>query len=326
MSEKNNYKTYLRDWGVYGIEEMDEYRTEEVKLPPNQWQELCWMNFKKDHRWIFGTSWIFAHSISQIREPYQQSVSKSRKNIRLFKNLSFWVTNIVLSFLRNEEILTLRNVNQEAKTWCQKAYSARSVELSKINLKTAQFLKRAETLEINHDSSKFFENFEESFFVDILDHYSNLKTIKIDLNEVFDARKKEYIIDKIVWFPLKIHIEKVWAIRSMITSRDLESLTSTNFLENITTLSLSMNDIKDHDLVPLVSAKVLKNLKVIDLSSNHLTDEGVEYLVSTEIFQNLETLNLSMNKIENKGIRILAQSSSFPNLTCLEIASTKINK
>jgi hypothetical protein len=111
--------------------------------------------------------------------------------------------------MRNEEILTLRNVNQEAKTWCQKAYSARSVELSKITLKTAQFLKRAETLEINHDSSKFFEYYEESFFIDILEHYANLKTIKIDLNEVFDIKKKEQIIDKIIRFPLKIHVEKV---------------------------------------------------------------------------------------------------------------------
>ena len=128
------------------------------------------------------------------------------------------MTNIVLSFLRNEEILTLRTVNSEAKAYCQKAYSARVVELSKITLKTAQFLKRAVVLEINHESSKFFANYKDAFFTDILDHYANLKTVKIDLNEVFDPRKKEEIIDKVTSFPLKIHTEEVCAIRSMITA------------------------------------------------------------------------------------------------------------
>ena len=267
-----------------------------------------------------------SHSIGDIREPCQPLVSNSRRNVRLFKNLSFWVTNIVLSFLRNEEILGLRTVNNEAKTWWQRAYSARSVEISKISLKTAQFFKRAITLEINHESEKFFKSYKDSFFEDILEHYSNLKTIKIDLNEVFDQAKKDYIIDKITCFPLNIHIEEVCAIRSMIKSRDLESLTSTNFLENINRLSLSMNAIENEDLVPLVSARVLRNLKELDLSSNQLTDEGVEFLVSTEIFENLRSLNLSFNKIENKGLRILAQAATFPNLICLELSNTKIDK
>ena len=216
--------------------------------------------------------------------------------------------------MRNEEILSLRTVNQEAKTWCQRAYSARSVELSKISLKTAQFFKRAVILEINHESSKFFNTFKDSFFENILSHYSNLKTIKIDLNEVFDQNKKDIIIDKITCFPLKIQIEEVKAIRSMINYRDLESLTRTNFLENISRLSLSMNNIGDNDLVPLVSAKVLKNLKELDLSSNQLTEEGIEFLVSTEIFENLKSLNLSFNKIKNKGLKTLSQATSFPNL------------
>ena len=320
------YKEYLRDWSIYDPGDLEKYTCKEVELPKFMDEELCWMNFKKDHKCIFGSKWIFAHSIGQIREPFQPSIVSSKKNVRLFKNLSFWVTNIILSFIKNEEILGLRTVNKEAKAWCQKAYAARNIELTKITLKTAQFFQRAVTLEIKHDSMRFFGMFKDEFFIDVLRHYSNLKIIKIDLNEIFEVKKKEEIIDKITSFSLKPHIEEFWAVRSMITSRDLESLTKTSFLENISRLCLSMNDIKDEDLTPLVTAQVLRNLKDLDLSSNHLTDAGIEFLVSTDVFENLKWLNLSHNKIENKGFKILVQAKSFPELESLDVANTKINK
>jgi len=208
----------------------------------------------------------------------------------------------------------MRTVNKEAKMWCQKAYAARSIELSKISLKTAQFFKRAVTLEINHDSPKFFDHFKDIFFTDILKHYSNLKIIKVDLNEVFDVDKKTNVIDKITQFPLKIQIEEVRVIRSMINFKDLELMTNTSFLENVSKLCLSMNSIKDEDLIPLVGAKILRNLKELDLSSNNLTDKGVEFLVNTENFHNLKSLSLSNNKIENKGMKTLALAKTFPRL------------
>ena len=320
------YKEYLRDWSIYDPEDLKNYASKEVELPKNSCEELCCMNFKKDHKCIFGSKWIFAHSISQIREPFSPAIMSSKKKVRLFNNLSFWVTNIILSFIKNEEILSFRTVNKEARSWCQKAYTARYIELTKINLKTAQFFQRAVTLEIKHDTMKFFSMFKDEFFVDILKHYSNLKVIKVDLNEIFEVKKKEEIIDKVTSFTLKPHIEEFCAVRSMITSRDLESLTRTSFLENISKLCLSMNEIKDEDLAPLVAAQVLKNIKELDLSSNHLTEAGVEFLVSTDVFENLKSLNLSHNKIENKGFKTLAQSKSFPELEWLDVSNNKINK
>jgi len=64
------------------------------------------------------------------------------------------------------------------------------------------------TLEIKHDSAKFFASFKDEFFIDVLRYYSNLKTIKIDLNEIFEVKKKEVIIDKVASFALKPHIEE----------------------------------------------------------------------------------------------------------------------
>ena len=74
-----NYKTYLRNWGVYSQEEIDSYKVEEVKLPEISNSELCSTNFKSGHKWIFGGKWIFAHSIGDIREPYQPTVSNNKK-------------------------------------------------------------------------------------------------------------------------------------------------------------------------------------------------------------------------------------------------------
>jgi Leucine-rich repeat (LRR) protein len=327
QKKEMSYKEYLRQCGIYDPLELANLVEKAVELPTYSNEELCCMNFKKGHKWIFGTKCIFAHSIGDIREPYKQSMSVSDKNVRLFKKLNFWVTNIILSFMRNEEILGMRTVNREAQAWCQKAYQARIIELSKITLKTAQFFKRAVTLEVNHDSSKFFEIYKDRFFNDILDHFSNLRILKIDLNEVFDDSKKEKIIDKLTEFPLKIQIEEVMFIRwKEITERDLNSIVSTNFLENVSRLCLSMNNIVDKNLTPIVTAKILRNLKELDLSSNQLTDKGIEILVVAEIFENLRSLNLSINRIENGGMKLIAQTKAFPQLEWLELATNKISK
>lgn len=111
------YKEYLRDCSIYDPSDLASYKTKDVELPKFANEELCCMHFKKDHKCIFGSKCIFAHSIGDIREPFQPSISSGKKKVRLFKGLSFWVTNIVLSFIRNEEILALRTVNKEAKSW-----------------------------------------------------------------------------------------------------------------------------------------------------------------------------------------------------------------
>lgn len=50
-----NYKEYLRDCSVYDPEDLSHLKTKEVQLPDYTNEELCCMNFKKDHKCIFGS-------------------------------------------------------------------------------------------------------------------------------------------------------------------------------------------------------------------------------------------------------------------------------
>lgn len=110
-----------------------------------------------------------------------------QKNKRIFNNLGIGPSLTIFSFFSPEEIVNqLRRVNKEALVLCKRVFSTKIVQLEKISLKSVKFFERAEEIRISKESLKFFNQYKNDFFVEILSHYSNVKTFTINLNFLFD--------------------------------------------------------------------------------------------------------------------------------------------
>lgn len=76
--------------------------------------------------------------------------------------------------------------------------------------------------------------FKDEFFEEILNHYTNVKTLTINLNFLFDDRLKDKIIEKISGFNLKANIATFQAEDvPTLNTKNLDFLTNSNFLANI---------------------------------------------------------------------------------------------
>ena len=100
----------------------------------------------------------------------------------------------------------MRRVNKEALVLCKRVFATKIVQLEKINLKTVKFFERAEEIRISKESLGFFNTYKDEFFEEVLNHYTNVKTLTINLNFLFDDQKKDKIIEKIAMFNLKKNI------------------------------------------------------------------------------------------------------------------------
>lgn len=124
-----------------------------------------------------------------------------KENKKLFNNLGLGPSLTILAFFTPEEIvMNLRRVNKEALVLCKRVYATRVVQLEKINLKSVKFFERAEEIRISKESLQFFDQYQDRFFEEVLDFYKNVTIFTINLNFLFDCRKKDKIIEKITQF------------------------------------------------------------------------------------------------------------------------------
>jgi len=130
----------------------------------------------------------------------------SAKEKRLFKNFGIWPTTSVLAFFTPAEIIDISRVNKEAHYISKKVYGMRKVALERINIRSVKFFKRAEKINISKDSLGFFQQYKDNFFEEILGHYRNVTKMTINLNFLFEERKKDQLFDKLSQFELKPHI------------------------------------------------------------------------------------------------------------------------
>lgn len=161
------------------------------------------------HECIFGNYCQFAHSIATVSDLISDIGNKKvlTKHKRLFNNLGIGPSLTILSFFSPEEIvINLRRVNKEALVLCKRVFKTKIVQLEKISLKSVKFFERAEEIRISKESLNFFNQYKDEFFVEILNHYSNVKTFTINLNFLFDDQRKDKIIEKISQFELKKNI------------------------------------------------------------------------------------------------------------------------
>ena len=115
---------------------------------------------------------------------------------------------MILSYFTPEEIvMNLRRVNKEALVLCRRVFKTKVVHLEKISLKSVKFFERAEEIKISKESLNFFNQYKDTFFEEILNHYSNVNIFTINLNFLFDEKLKDMIINKISQFELKRNIQ-----------------------------------------------------------------------------------------------------------------------
>lgn len=168
-----------------------------------------------------------------ISEVENKKVAK--KNRRIFNNLGIGASLTILSFFKPEEIiLNLRRVNKEALVLCKRVYATKVVQLEKISLRSVKFFERTGEIRISKESLNFFNQYKDEFFEEILNHYSNVKTLTINLNFLFDDKLKDTIIEKISAFDLRRNITTFQAEDvPTLDTRNLDCLTRSNFLINV---------------------------------------------------------------------------------------------
>ncbi len=89
----------------------------------------------------------------------------------------------------------MRRINKQALFLCKRAYAPKRVQLHKINLGTVKFFERTEEIKIIKDSLNFFQTYRETFFLEILNHYKNVRRLTINLNFLFEDDKKDRFIE-----------------------------------------------------------------------------------------------------------------------------------
>ena len=250
----------------------------------------------------------------------------AKKDRRLFKNLGIGASLTILSFFTPEEIvLSLRRVNKEALVICKRVYATKVVQLEKVTLRSVKFFERAGEIRISKESLSFFDQFKDEFFEEILDHYTNVKTLTINLNFLFDDKLKDKIIDKISSFNLKRNISTFQAEDVPVFNNfNLDTLTKTNFLANIQNLKLPRNNLGNQGLMYLFSSPNLRHIVKIDLSSNNIDSEGADYIAYNSELPYLQVLDLRVNRISDQGFKSLIKSERLNNIRDLKLDVNKI--
>lgn len=115
--------------------------------------------------------------------------------------------------------MNLRRVNKEALVICKRVYATKVVQLEKVSLRSVKFFERTGEIRISKESLNFFNLYKDEFFEEILNHYTNVKTLTINLNFLFDNKLKDRIIEKISSFELRKNI-------ATFQAEDLPTLTA----------------------------------------------------------------------------------------------------
>ena len=77
----------------------------------------------------------------------------------------------------------------------------------------------------------------------------------------------------------------------------MDLLYKCNFLRNLKSIDLSINDIGEKGMSFISNCAFLRNLTSINLSHNSIGDKGMSYLKDCKFLKNLTDINMSNNKI-----------------------------
>mmetsp|Transcript_42376 Transcript_42376/g.65045 ORF Transcript_42376/g.65045 Transcript_42376/m.65045 type:complete len:372 (+) Transcript_42376:42-1157(+) len=327
------YKEYLRECFVYkDFKELklNQYHISQLPEAKKPKSQLCHLNFLAIHECIFGPQCQFAHKISDVEELISELENKRipKKNRRLFKGLGIGASLAILSFFTPEEIvMNLRRVNKEALVLCKRIFETKVVQLEKITLKSVKFFERASEIKISCESLNFFKLYKDEFFEEVLNHYSNVRTLKINLNFLFDDAKKDRIIAKISSFALKrnIHTFQAEDVPSM-SNENLKNITRQFFLQNVQNLKLPRNNLGNQGVYYLFGSDNLRHIKKIDLSSNNIDHEGAQFIAQNSKLPYLQMLDLRVNRMGDQGFKYLITSEKLSNIRHLKLDINKITQ
>ena len=157
-----------------------------------------------------------------------------------------------------------------------------------------------------------YTDFTSRGIINVINKLSNLKTLDISCNSIFDNIEKELINKSI-----EIINIKDMRYQSILWTPILRSL---NNLENLKSINLSFNNLTDEDLTMLSN----KNLVSLNISNcGKMTNYCINHICNN--FKNLKVLNISNNNIlKNKFIKLI--SENLKNLTSLYINNnTNVN-
>ena len=251
----------------------------------------------------------------------------------MFRDLGVWPSICILQFFTQEELIeTLRRVNRQSLSLCQRAYAPKKVLLHKINLGTVKFFERTEEIKITKDSLPFFGQYRENFFLEILAHYRNVRRLTVNMNFLFEQEKMDGFLDMLCTMhaviPLKESIRVFNIEDAPLKDKNMEALFKSNILQNVLTLKLPKNSLGNTGIETLFSAVAggrLRHIRKLDISSNNIQGEdGARIIGKSTNFPNLTSLDLRRNKLGPLGFKALVISENYPLLTDLKVDNNKL--
>jgi len=93
---------------------------------------------------------------------------------------------------------------------------------------------------------------------------------------------------------------------------------------NLTSLSLSRNNLQTEGAIFLANCPTLKNLTQLDLLENSILTEGLKAIACSEILKNLTSINLTRNRLDANAM-IYFDSTNGCKLTCLKELNLSTN-
>jgi hypothetical protein len=125
---------------------------------------------------------------------------------------------------------------------------------------------------------------------------------------LFEEDKKDKLFEKLSNFTLKDNIKTFNCEDAMLVQKNLEAITKTSMLQNLTYLKLPKNNLGNNGVLFIFSQDRLRHIKRLDLSSNNITFDGAVLIANSENFPLLISLDLRVNKIGDKGFKALVLS------------------
>ena len=124
---------------------------------------------------------------------------------------------------------------------------------------------------MSKDSLKFFDQYQDRFFEEILNHYKNLRKFILNLNCFFDEKQVDTVIGKLSEFQLGPAIRVLQVEDGNLNQRNLVSMTNSCLVANIVSLKMPRNNLGDSGVFFIFNSDKLVHLTKVDVSSNNVT-------------------------------------------------------
>lgn len=199
------------------------------------------------------------------------------------------------------------------------------VDIERINLRSVNFFKRALNLRISKDSIGFFEQYQDSFFQEILDSYMNVSKVIINMNWLFDINVIDKFFEKFTNFALNKYTKTLLIEDCVLEQHTIDLVMRRNFSSNLQALQLPRNNLRNEGILLIFESSRLAHILEIDLSSNQISEKGAQYIANSKNYAKLKTLSISNNSVGNSGIEAILKSENYPNLCNFKADLNKIS-